>query len=35
MRSKYDEVKLVDALEIRDNATYNPTSDPTKILIQE
>lgn len=30
-----DEVKLVDALEVRDTAVHTPDTDPYKILIQE
>lgn len=35
LRSKEDQVLLVDALQIRDTNTHTPTSDPTKVLIQE
>jgi len=35
LRSKIDEVKLVDALEIRDTVLHSPATDPAKVLIQE
>jgi len=35
IKSKNDQIKLVDALEIRDTDTHTPDSDPDKILIQE
>lgn len=35
VRDKLDQLKLVDALEIRDTTWHTPTTDPTKILIQE
>jgi hypothetical protein len=35
IRSKDDEVKLVDALEIRDMLNHTPTTDPTTVLIRE
>jgi len=35
IRSKYDQVKLVDGLEIRDTNLHTPSSDSDKILIQE
>jgi len=35
LRSKDDQVKLVDALAIRDTNTHTPTTDPNKVLIQE
>ena len=35
LRSKDDEVKLVDSLEIRDTNLHTPTTDPTEVLIQE
>lgn len=35
LRSKDDEVKLVDSLEIRDTSRHNPSTNPDKVLIQE
>jgi hypothetical protein len=35
IRSKDDEVKVVDALEIRDTAEHNASTDPTKIFLVE
>jgi len=35
IRSKDDQVLLVDALEIRDTTLHTPTTDPDKVLIQE
>jgi len=35
VRTREDQVKLVDALEIRDTSKHDPTSDPNKIFIQE
>jgi len=35
IRSKDEEVKLVDALEIRDTTTHTPDTDPDKVLIHE
>jgi len=35
VRNKDDQVKLVDALEIRDTDTHTPETDPDKIFIRE
>ena len=35
IRGRYDQAKLVDALEIRDTLKHNPTTDPDKIFIRE
>ena len=35
VRTRDDQVKLVDALEIRDTNVHNPDTDPNKIFIQE
>ena len=35
VRTKDDQVKLADALEIRDTNVHNPDTDPSKMFIQE
>jgi len=35
VRTRDDQVKLVDALEIRDTNVHNPDTDPSKVFIQE
>ena len=35
VKTRDDQVKLVDALEIRDTNVHNPDTDPNKIFIQE
>jgi len=35
IRSKDNQIKLVDALEIRDTNLHTPDTDPDKVLIQE
>ena len=35
VRTRDDQVKLADALEIRDTSKHDPTTDPDKVFIQE
>lgn len=35
VRSKDDEIKIVDALEIRDTSVHNALTDPNKIFVVE
>jgi len=35
IRTRDDQVRLVDALEIRDTNVHNPDTDPGKVFIQE